>query len=150
MPLASPEPVRRGPGLTVASLIGTGQFVHDKSMTMSYTRRQKERLPTSRTFSMPPEMAEQVQRVLKEEGRSMSEFLRGALRPYMQKGEWRRLQRYGTLRARKQGIAPEDVERLVDEYRAEGSQDRTSRKRKEGANEPTHRLHTGGSLRQGV
>ena len=33
---------------------------------------------------MPPEMAEQVQQVLKEEGRTMSEFLREAIRLYMQ------------------------------------------------------------------
>ena len=40
-------------------------------------------MPTIRkaiTFSMPPEMAEQVQQVLKEERRSMSEFLRDASR----------------------------------------------------------------------
>ena len=35
------------------------------------------------TFSMPPELAEQVQQLLKEEGRTMSEFLREAIRLYM-------------------------------------------------------------------
>ena len=33
--------------------------------------------------------------------------------------EWRRLLDYGERRAREQGISPDDVERLVDEYRAE-------------------------------
>ncbi len=33
--------------------------------------------------------------------------------------EWRRLLDYGKRRAREQGISPDDVERLVDEYRAE-------------------------------
>ena len=50
-------------------------------------------MPTTRkaiTFSMPPEMAEQVQQVLKEEGRTMSEFLREAIRLYMEEREWQR------------------------------------------------------------
>ncbi len=53
-------------------------------------------MPTTRkaiTFSMPPEMAEQVQQVLKEEGRTMSEFLREAIRLYMEEREWQRRQR---------------------------------------------------------
>ncbi len=50
-------------------------------------------MPTTRkaiTFSMPPELAEQVQQVLKEEGRTMSEFLREAIRLYMDEREWLR------------------------------------------------------------
>ena len=73
------------------------------------------------TFSLPPDMAEQVRQVMKDEGRTMSELVREALRVYMEEREWRRLQRYGRLRAREQGIVPEDMERLVDEHRAEGS-----------------------------
>ncbi len=45
------------------------------------------------TFSMPPEMAEQVQQVLKEEGRTMSEFLREAIRLYMEERVWLRRER---------------------------------------------------------
>ena len=75
------------------------------------------------TFSLPPDMAQQVRQVMKDEGRTMSELVREALRVYMEEREWRRLQRYGRLRAREQGIPPEDAERLVDEHRAEGSQD---------------------------
>ena len=75
------------------------------------------------TFSLPPEMADQVRQVMKDEGRTMSELVREALRVYMEEREWRRLQRYGRLRARERSIAPEDVERLVDEHRAEGSPD---------------------------
>ena len=33
--------------------------------------------------------------------------------------EWRELLRYGERRARELGIRPEDVERLIAEYRAE-------------------------------
>ena len=53
-------------------------------------------MPTTRkaiTFSMPPELAEQVQQVLKEEGRSMSEFLREAIRLYMEEREWLKRER---------------------------------------------------------
>ena len=44
-------------------------------------------------FSLPPEMAEQVQQVVKEEGRTVSEFLREAIRLYMEEREWRRQER---------------------------------------------------------
>ena len=74
------------------------------------------------TFSLPPEMAEQVREVMAEEDRTMSQLIREALRLYMDDREWRSLVRYGQRRAREQGIAPEDVERLVDEFRAKGSQ----------------------------
>ena len=42
------------------------------------------------SFSMPPEMAEQVQQVVDEEGRTVSEFLRDAIRLYMDEREWLR------------------------------------------------------------
>ena len=61
-------------------------------------------MPTTRkaiTFSMPPEMAEQVQQVLKEEGRSMSEFLREAIRLYMEEREWQRQERRKRAEARR-------------------------------------------------
>ncbi len=70
------------------------------------------------TFSLPPEMAEQVKQVMAEEDRTMSSLIREALRLYMDDREWRSLVRYGQRRAREQGIAPEDVERLVEELRA--------------------------------
>ena len=65
------------------------------------------------TFSMPPEMAEQVRQLVQEEGRTMSELIREALRLYMDDREWRSLLRYGQRRAREMGISPEDVERLA-------------------------------------
>ena len=70
------------------------------------------------TFSLPPEMAEQVKQVMAEEDRTMSSLIREALRLYMDDREWRSLVRYGQRRAREQVIAPEDVERLVEELRA--------------------------------
>ena len=52
------------------------------------------------TFSLPPEMFEQVQRVKDEEGRDMSELVREALRLYMEDRELRREQRLERLRSR--------------------------------------------------
>ena len=51
------------------------------------------------TFSLPPEMAEQAQDVMRDEGRAMSELIREALRNYMER-EWLRTTRYERLRAR--------------------------------------------------
>ena len=52
------------------------------------------------TFSLPPEMFEQVQRVKEEEGRDMSELVREALRLYLEERELRREQRLERLRNR--------------------------------------------------
>lgn len=71
------------------------------------------------TFSLPPDMADRVDEVMKQQGRSRSEFLRDALLRYIEELEWRQLLQYGEERAREKGIGPEDVADLVEEYRAE-------------------------------
>ena len=71
------------------------------------------------TFSLPPDMADRVNEVMKQQGRSRSEFLREALLRYIEDCEWRQLVQYGERKARERGIGPEDVASLVDEYRAE-------------------------------
>ncbi len=58
------------------------------------------RISKTITFSLPPEMFEQVQRVKEEEGRDMSELVREALRLYMEDRELRREQRLERLRFR--------------------------------------------------
>jgi len=58
------------------------------------------RISRTITFSLPPEMFEQVQRVKEEEGRDMSELVREALRLYMEDRELRREQRLERLRSR--------------------------------------------------
>lgn len=83
------------------------------------------RTTTTITFSLPPEMADRVDEAMQREGRSRSEFVREALVRYMEECEWRRLLRYGERRAREQGIDPEDVMSLVEEYRAEVNSQRT-------------------------
>ena len=61
------------------------------------------RISRTITFSLPPEMFEQVQRVKDEEGRDMSELVREALRLYMEERELRRQERLERLRSRRGG-----------------------------------------------
>ncbi len=77
------------------------------------------------TFSLPPEMAERLDEVMQQQGRSRSEFLREAVLRYIEECEWRQLLHYGEERARAQGIGPEDVASLVEKYRVEVGQSRT-------------------------
>ena len=71
------------------------------------------------TFSLSPEMANRVDEVMKQQGRTRSEFLPEALLRYLQECEWRELLQYGEQRAREQGLEPGNVGQLVEEYRAE-------------------------------
>ena len=64
------------------------------------------RISRTITFSLPPDMFEQVQRVKDEEGRDMSELVREALRLYMEDRKLRREQRLERLRSRQ--ADPED------------------------------------------
>ena len=59
-----------------------------------------ERKTKTITFSLPPEMAEEVQDVMREEGRTMSELIREALRNYMREQEWLKTIRYERLKER--------------------------------------------------
>ena len=77
------------------------------------------------TFSLSPEMADRVDEVMRQQGRSRSEFLREAVLRYIEECEWRQLLQYGEERAREKGIGPEDVAGLVEDYRAEVSSSRT-------------------------
>ena len=53
------------------------------------------------TFSLPPEMAEQVQQVMQEEGRTTSELVREAIRLYMDERKWLRRERRQRAKARR-------------------------------------------------
>ena len=77
------------------------------------------------TFSLPPDMADRVDEMMAQQGRSRSEFLREAVLRYIEECEWRGLLEYGEQTARQRGIGPEDVAALVEEYRAELSSPRT-------------------------
>ncbi len=77
------------------------------------------------TFSLPPELMERVNNVVAQQGSSRSEFLRMAVVRYIEEQEWRQLLQYGERKAREEGIGPEDVARLVEEYRSETNLART-------------------------
>ena len=53
------------------------------------------------TFSLPPQMEEQVRQLMQEEGRTMSELIRETLRLYMDEREWLRRQRRQRAEARR-------------------------------------------------
>ena len=52
------------------------------------------------TFSLPPEMEEQLRQVVEDEGRTVSELLREAFRLYLEEREWRRQERTQMRRSR--------------------------------------------------
>ena len=71
------------------------------------------------TFSLPPEMAERLDKTAAQQGNSRSAFVRMAVVRYIEEQEWEQILQYGEQQARAEGIGPEDVARLVDEYRSE-------------------------------
>ena len=77
------------------------------------------------TFSLPTDMADQMDEVIERQGRSRSEFLREALVRYIKECRWRELLQYGERMAREKGLGPEDVAPLVEEYRREVGSSRT-------------------------
>ena len=66
------------------------------------------RISRTITFSLPPEMFEEVQRVKEEDGRDMSELVREALRLYIEDRELRREQRLERLRSRQAELGEND------------------------------------------
>lgn len=71
--------------------------------------------------SVPPEAADEFERLAGAEGRNKSELFREMLRvyrAYRETGRFESLQRYGAARSRQLGIRDErDVERLIAEAR---------------------------------
>ena len=62
------------------------------------------------TFSLPPEMAQRLRQVVKEEDRTMSELLREAIRLYMEEREWRIKERMQRRSRQENGDEPEGEE----------------------------------------
>ncbi len=73
------------------------------------------------TVSLPPDAAEDFERIAEEEGRNRSELFREMLRVYqgyLESRTFESLQRYGAGQAARGGIKTErDVERLIREAR---------------------------------
>ena len=70
--------------------------MEDERETMTVKPRSTDTI----TFSLPPEMAQQLRQVVKEEDRTVSELLREAIRLYMEEREWRKRERLERLRSR--------------------------------------------------
>jgi metal-responsive CopG/Arc/MetJ family transcriptional regulator len=79
--------------------------------------------PTRRTFtiSFPPELAAMVEEMARREHRTTSELFREAFRVYRAERLRKALDEFNEIgrQSNHNGYKPEDVERLVKEYRAE-------------------------------
>jgi CopG family transcriptional regulator / antitoxin EndoAI len=73
------------------------------------------------TISVLPDLLKKADEIAREESRTRSELWREVMRRYIAEKELKRLQRYGDQQARTIGLEEKDVQRLVDEYRAEKS-----------------------------
>ena len=71
------------------------------------------------SITLPPEMAVELEEVMREEKRGKSELVREALRRYMEDVKWRKIYRYGELKAQETGISEADVVDIVHERRQE-------------------------------
>jgi len=69
------------------------------------------------TLSLPPEMVDEIEELMKEEGRTRSELLREALRRYAEEQEWKKIYRYGEMKAREKGITEDQIEDIIDARR---------------------------------
>ena len=70
----------------------------------------------------PQEIQEAIvaaEKIAKGKNCTRSELMREALRRYIAEMELRRLQRYGLKKAKELSLKEEDVQRFIDEYRAE-------------------------------
>lgn len=75
------------------------------------------------TISVLPDLLHKIDEIAKEDSRTRSELWREVMRRYVADRELKRLQGYGDKQAKKVGLKEKDVQRLVDEYRAEPSHD---------------------------
>ena len=71
------------------------------------------------TTSLPPEMAAQVEEIVREEGRTKSELLREVLRRYIDDRRWKNILKYGEMKAKERRITTlEQVDDLIHARRA--------------------------------
>lgn len=68
-----------------------------------------------------PLMAE-IERVAREQGRSVSQVLADAVSRYLRDERWQRLKDYGRERSLAMGLTETDVPRLIEEARREHEQ----------------------------
>lgn len=69
------------------------------------------------SVSLPDELSDGTDQLAAAQGRTRSEIVRDALRSYLWRERWSLATRVARARAEREGIGPEDTERLVDEIR---------------------------------
>ena len=69
------------------------------------------------TLSLPSELADKIDEMIKEEGRNRSELLREALKRFIEEKEWQRIYRYGEMKAREKDITEDQIEDIIDARR---------------------------------
>lgn len=72
------------------------------------------------SVSLPDELGDSTEALAVAQGRTRSEVVRDALRSYLWRERWSMATREARALAEREGIGPEDAERLVDEVRAAG------------------------------
>ena len=73
----------------------------------------------SLAVTLPLDMVQQVEEAAEQAGVSRSAFLRQAVERAVRNHRWQEIKKYGREQAQRMGIKPEDVQRLIEEYRAE-------------------------------
>ncbi len=73
----------------------------------------------SLTVTLPLDMVKQVEEAAEQAGVSRSAFLQQAVERAVRNHRWQEIKKYGREQAQRMGIKPEDVQRLIEEYRAE-------------------------------
>ncbi|MDP2997768.1 MAG: ribbon-helix-helix protein, CopG family [Bryobacterales bacterium] len=73
----------------------------------------------STSITLPPTMLREVEQLARREGKTVSDLLQEAVRRYLTQAQLRELQVYGREQSERLGLAEEDVERLIHEYRRE-------------------------------
>ena len=76
------------------------------------------------TLSLPQEMVDKIEELMKEEHRTRSELLREALRRYTEEYEWRKQFRRIEMKAKETGISREQVDGFIDTLRTSGKSQR--------------------------
>lgn len=74
------------------------------------------------TLSLPQEMVDKIEELMKAEHRTRSELLREALRRYVEEYEWRKQFRHAEMSAKAKGLTKEQVDSLIDTLRSSGAQ----------------------------
>ena len=68
-------------------------------------------------FSVPPEFEEAIQEHAKQEHRTISEYLREAIRQYMALGRFKLMQKKVAKKIKSKRLSTEDVEEALDHVR---------------------------------